>query len=856
MAAIRASLQRELFQPDDERLMAVINVVKSGKKKKKDSTFLCLAVTTNQPITVRLYQVKSDKGDVFKKKSTWLLRQVRQVNGINPRKQTGEFELLIDKVFRWTATNVAEKDPFIKQLWKLSNRYLPVQKPEFVNVPIPEEEFSAEPTLTIVPGEDDSNGQPEDSLADYQPVSAKEEADFRRLLTRCNMTIGQADAFADQLSRELSVLDGANIQAIMGSEQAVLDLMNLIDASLEEADRLEAELVGFDQLLSHVRENVEMMEEKDSLSHVETNNRKKLMEHLRLMVAALELSQEDEKVLMEGRLADPASINRCTRAAQELQRCLQPKVPAGMNHMKAYKEQLARCQQLSDKFAEKFIAHITALFQNLIELREELPSGQWHNLALPKQSQRQHALLPFAELVMWIKLARPEVYKVAIDRYITYTKELYKRDLEQFFEQLKVELTQIGADRRSSAGGQSRIIHERSGSAGGLDLGASDHDSFVKLIETMLCEIEPVVSSEQKFCVRFFHISSDIMATLDTQSTGSADSGGSGHPVRHLEKQFNEQVRNILNQLFRPLDAHLRDFVENCEKINPVAVMILLVRLSKKVLSVQDAGSYIAVILGTLVVLVKRRFDLFMEQQVQSLSDVRLPKKTRVGVLDTLRRFRAVAMEAEGAFKDSERRADVDRWYPQLVNAVCQGIEKAAVDPHSKSPAAVVRFENYHQLYSDVSALKIACLENARKNIRKAYQDSMASYVKEYMGRPLERLQTYFDQVERCIQQGMKAEEVGYQQQFSKQELRRVISSYPGKEVKKGLDQLYRKVEKHLMDGSPLLQVVWRDMQDEFLQQLKHYDQLMGACYPNSKTDLEFSIQDVLQYFSEIAQQH
>lgn len=75
-------------------------------------------------------------------------------------------------------------------------------------------------------------------------------------------------------------------------------------------------------------------------------------------------------------------------------------------------------------------------------------------------------------------------------------------------------------------------------------------------------------------------------------------------------------------------------------------------------------------------------------------------------------------------------------------------------------------------------------------------------------------------------------------------------------QVKKGLEQLYRKVEKHLVEGSPLLQVVWRDMQDEFLQQLKHYDQLMGQCYPNSKTDLEFSIQDVLQYFSEIAQQH
>ena len=108
------------------------------------------------------------------------------------------------------------------------------------------------------------------------------------------------------------------------------------------------------------------MEEKDSLSHVETNNRKKLMEHLRQMVAALELSAEDEKVLQEGRLADPTSINRCTRAAHELQRCLQAKVPPGMDHMKAHKEQQLRCKQISDKFAEKFIAHITALFQNLV----------------------------------------------------------------------------------------------------------------------------------------------------------------------------------------------------------------------------------------------------------------------------------------------------------------------------------------------------------------------------------------------------------------------------------------------------------------------------------------------------------
>lgn len=41
MAAIRHNLQREVFKPSEERLYAVVNVTKAGKKKK--ASFLCAA---------------------------------------------------------------------------------------------------------------------------------------------------------------------------------------------------------------------------------------------------------------------------------------------------------------------------------------------------------------------------------------------------------------------------------------------------------------------------------------------------------------------------------------------------------------------------------------------------------------------------------------------------------------------------------------------------------------------------------------------------------------------------------------------------------------------------------------------
>jgi hypothetical protein len=45
-------------------------------------------------------------------------------------------------------------------------------------------------------------------------------------------------------------------------------------------------------------------------------------------------------------------------------------------------------------------------------------------------------------------------------------------------------------------------------------------------------------------------------------------------------------------------------------------------------------------------------------------------------------------------------------------------------------------------------------------------------------------------------------------------------------------------------------------MQDEFLRQLKYYDALIAQCYPGAKMELDFTIQDVLTFFSDIAMQH
>lgn len=67
--------------------------------------------------------------------------------------------------------------------------------------------------------------------------------------------------------------------------------------------------------------------------------------------------------------------------------------------------------------------------------------------------------------------------------------------------------------------------------------------------------------------------------------------------------------------------------------------------------------------------------------------------------------------------------------------------------------------------------------------------------------------QLFFEGVQGKVAQGVKESEISYQVAYSKQELRKVIREYPAREVKKGLDHLYKKVDKHLCEEENLLQV-------------------------------------------------
>lgn len=67
---------------------------------------------------------------------------------------------------------------------------------------------------------------------EYQALSSKEEADLEALMVKYEFAISNAEAFTEQLNRELSTLDAANVHAIMESERKVQGLMDMFDVRI------------------------------------------------------------------------------------------------------------------------------------------------------------------------------------------------------------------------------------------------------------------------------------------------------------------------------------------------------------------------------------------------------------------------------------------------------------------------------------------------------------------------------------------------------------------------------------------------------------------------------------------------
>ncbi|XP_066488620.1 exocyst complex component 1 isoform X1 [Tiliqua scincoides] len=898
MTAIKHALQRDIFTPNDERLLSIVNVCKAGKKKR--NCFLCATVTTERPVQVNVVKVKkSDKGDFYKRQTAWVLRDLAVVDAKDAIKENPEFDLHFDKVYKWVASSTAEKNIFISCIWKLNQRYLR-KKIDFINV-------SPQLLEESVPSGENQNvaGGDEEVADEYQELNAREEQDIEIMMEGCEYAISNAEAFADKLSRELQVLDGANIQSIMASEKQVNILMKLLDEALKEVDQIEFKLSSYEEMLQSVKEQMDQISASNNLINLSNTNNLELLSEIEFLVNHMDLAKGHIKALQEGDLSSSRGIEACTNAADALLQCMNVALKPGHEMLYAVQQQQQQFSKLREQFARRLASHLNNVFvqqftETLLQLynRSYYLSVPGHDqsstlaqhsveLTLPNHHPFHRDLLRYAKLMEWLKNTDYEKYDGLTKNYMDYLSRLYEREIKDFFEVAKIKMT--GATKEGKKFGLHGSSGKLTGSTSSLnklsvqssgnrrsqssslldmgnmsasDLDVADRTKFDKIFEQVLSELEPLCLAEQDFISKFFKLQQHLSIPGTTVGDQEEVDGGTlsrahntGGPQALPSENY--MIRQMMIKIFRCVEPELNNLIALGDKIDSFNSLYMLVKMSHHVWTAQnvDPTSFLSTTLGNVLVTVKRNFDKCISNQIKQMEDVKISKKSKVGILPFVAEFEEFAALAESIFKNAERRGDLDKAYLKLIRGVFTNVEKVA-NESQKTPRDVVMMENFHHIFATLSRLKISCLEAEKKEAKQKYTDHLQSYVIYSLGQPLEKLNHFFEGIEARVAQGVREEEVGYQLAFNKQELRKVIKEYPGKEVKKGLDNLYKKVDKHLCEEENLLQVVWHSMQDEFIRQYKHFEGLIARCYPGAGITMEFTIQDILDYFSSIAQSH
>jgi len=244
------------------------------------------------------------------------------------------------------------------------------------------------------------------------------------------------------------------------------------------------------------------------------------------------------------------------------------------------------------------------------------------------------------------------------------------------------------------------------------------------------------------------------------------------------------------------------------------------------------------------------KFQKFVDEQVRAIEETKVKIKKRKGVIHFVRIFPQFSAAVENMLTPADStlavRRMVDREYDRILRSMFDSLKVIARESPGASAAApsllsaaahnaadpedkealnfhILLIENMNHFLEDVDnprALEVLA------DWRAAAQHDLAEHTDLYLGavmrRPLGRLLEYLENLEAQIQGGKAPAAVAAQPSNSKATFNKVMGAYDAKEVRKGIETLRKRVEKHFgesVDEGPagaaaakaLVNKVWRE---------------------------------------------
>lgn len=213
------------------------------------------------------------------------------------------------------------------------------------------------------------------------------------------------------------------------------------------------------------------------------------------------------------------------------------------------------------------------------------------------------------------------------------------------------------------------------------------------------------------------------------------------------------------------------------------------------------------------------RFKRFVDEQVRAIEETKVKIKKRKGVISFFSRFPNFSSAVENMLSGIEShmpaRRTIDGEYDRLLKTMFDSLMVIARENPAVSVATgsadledkealnfhILLIENMNHFLEETDTHGLEVLEEWKEQANATYHEHIDLYLSAVMRRPLHKVLDHLESMEAQLAMGKPPSSIAAQPSNSKLVFNKVVGSYDAKKIRKGIDTLRERVEKHFGDA-------------------------------------------------------
>ncbi|KAK3349379.1 exocyst complex component Sec3-domain-containing protein [Lasiosphaeria hispida] len=359
---------------------------------------------------------------------------------------------------------------------------------------------------------------------------------------------------------------------------------------------------------------------------------------------------------------------------------------------------------------------------------------------------------------------------------------------------------------------------------------ALPYEVFAGVLDDLL----PLVEMEQNFIVDFFHATTleqadfpDLVAASRPRDRRPGDL--KRHRLMEPDRELARRVTRAMEVIFQFLEQNLQQLMDWVLNMDPLQGVGILATLERKMADMSQSNQdFLNNLLQKLHGNLEGKFKKFVDDQVRAIEETKVKIKKRKGVIHFIRIFPQFSSAVENMLSGVESglgvRRMVDREYDRILKSMFDSLKVIArenpavgagggaaaaamgansADPEDKEALNfhILLIENMNHYLEEVDNPRgLEVLDDWRDQAQQEMAEHMGLYLNAVMRRPLGKLLEYLENIEAQLAGGKSPAAVAAQPSNSKTTFNKVLGGYDAREVRKGVETLRKRVEKHFGD--------------------------------------------------------